>query len=384
MPTSTVNWLWFGNEPQINSTPTSPATRQEANAMVGYTAEGRDEIEAVEVTGDTHRASNGSQAFTTTFSTKFMGGSVKDSQMTYHSPHSGTQETSEITGFLSVRYRITLPDNSSVDQDGVLIQMANGDMFFRPVSDTVDDWAGITSIRSVEILTARPYQAGNWVAPVTFSPDIYDMPIVCFAAGTMILTDRGERAVEELAPGDMVWTRDNGFQPLRWRGARKISAVELNNSPQFRPVRISAGALGAGLPAQNLVVSPQHRVLVRSNIAQRMFGAAELLVAARQLTSLPGIELPADIAEVTYVHLMFDRHEVVLSNGAETESLYPGPQALLALGKAARDEILALFPELHEPGSVFPGARPFAAGKRARKLAERHYSNSRPLVSASA
>ncbi len=347
--------------------------------MVGYHAEGRDEIVPVAVTGNTHSNGN-TQAFTTTFNTNG-GRDAPNSQMTYLSPETGAQVTSEITGFLSVRYRITEGNGTVTTQNGVMIQMANGDMFFRPSQQALSEWDDVTSLRSVDIVSATPQPANTWVATVSFSRDIFDMPVVCFAAGTLILTDRGERAVEDLIPGDLIWTRDHGFQPLRWRGARRLDSVELNNNPHFLPIRIEAGALGADLPAQTLTVSPQHRVLVRSTIAQRMFGTSELLVAARQLTALPGISVQADLPELTYVHLMFDRHEVILSNGAETESLYPGPQALKALGTAAVEEIFALFPELRDLGEEFPGARPFAAGHRVRRLAERHQANNRPLVS---
>ncbi|MCF3972547.1 Hint domain-containing protein [Paracoccus salsus] len=202
----------------------------------------------------------------------------------------------------------------------------------------------------------------------------------CFTAGTLILTDRGGRPVEDLAPGDLVWTRDNGFQPIRWSGQRSLSPAELGANPRLRPIRIRAGALGPSRPDTDLIVSPQHRVLVRSRIAQRMFGAPELLVAAKQLVGIAGVEELYDCASVTYVHLLFDRHEVLMSNGAETESLFPGVQALAALGDAA-EEIRALFPQLRDDGDAFQGARLFAAGKRARHLAQRHAANGQPLVS---
>ncbi len=89
-----------------------------------------------------------------------------------------------------------------------------------------------------------------------------------------------------------------------------------------------AGALGPGHPARPLVVSPQHRILVRSAIAQRMFGSAEVLVAAKQLLSLDGIDVAQDLETVEYFHILFDRHEIVFAKGTETESLYTGPQAL--------------------------------------------------------
>lgn len=203
---------------------------------------------------------------------------------------------------------------------------------------------------------------------------------LCFAAGTMLATPHGEVAIEDLREGDLVLTRDHGAQPIRWIGKTVIGAARLAVSPQLRPIRIKAGALGDNSPASDLVVSPQHRVLVRSKIAQRMFGTSEILVAARQLLQLDGIDIAGDLAGVEYFHMLFDRHEVVVSNGAETESLFTGPQALKALGRAARDEIFAIFPELRDAGAVIEAARPMVSGRKGRKLALRHAQAGRALV----
>ncbi|MFC0811098.1 Hint domain-containing protein [Paracoccus panacisoli] len=203
----------------------------------------------------------------------------------------------------------------------------------------------------------------------------------CFAAGTMIETDRGAVAVEALAEGDLVVTRDNGLQPIRWIGSRSLSAQELAGNEKLRPIRIRAGALGHGVPAADLLVSPQHRVLVRSKIAQKMFGTDEVLVAAKQLCQIDGIDIAHDLAAVVYYHLLFDRHEVVISNGAETESLFTGPEALRSVGPAALAEILTLFPELADRDYQPAAARTLASGRLGRKLAVRHGQNAKPLVS---
>lgn len=204
----------------------------------------------------------------------------------------------------------------------------------------------------------------------------------CFARGTTILTAKGLRPIEELSKGDLVLTRDNGFQPIRWIGSNPLAPAELAACPRLRPIRIHAGALGKALPSRELLVSPQHRILVRSKIAQRMFGTEEVLVAAKQLLEIDGIEIAEDVAEVEYFHLLFDRHEIILSNGAETESLYTGEQALKAIGVAAREEIFALFPELRDGTSTVTRtpARLLLQGRPGRKLALRHIKNSCDLV----
>ncbi|MBV0892932.1 Hint domain-containing protein [Paracoccus sp. Z118] len=205
--------------------------------------------------------------------------------------------------------------------------------------------------------------------------------VVCFAADTLIETDRGPVAAADLAVGDLVRTRDSGLQPLRWVGSRRLTGAELEAAPNLRAIRIAAGALGANTPSSDLVVSPQHRVLVRSKIAQKMFGTDEVLVAAKQLLLVDGVDIAEDLDGLTYVHFLFDDHQVVWSNGAETESLHPGKQALNAVGEAGREEIFALFPELRDEAAARAPVRTLASGRMGRKLAMRHAQNGKPLVS---
>jgi len=203
--------------------------------------------------------------------------------------------------------------------------------------------------------------------------------IVCFAAGTLIATPCGERPVETLAVGDLVSTLDDGPQAIRWIGTRTLSARVLVECPNLRPIRISAGAIGDGQPASDLVVSPQHRILIRSRIPMRMFGAPEVLAAAKQFLALPGFEIAEDLDTVQYVHFLCDRHEIVRSNGAYTETLYLGPQAQKSLQGDVMGEIRALFPRL--TGKVaMPGSRYLVPGRKARALAERHLEKSRRLL----
>ena len=204
--------------------------------------------------------------------------------------------------------------------------------------------------------------------------------LVCFVAGTLILTPQGYCPVEELRVDDLVSTKDNGNKPLQWIGSRRLGRATLRENSKLQPIHIQAGALGEGIPSSDLFVSPQHRVLVRSNIAQKMFGTNEVLVAAKQLLQLDGINIAKDMDQVEYFHILFDQHEVVFSNGAETESLYTGSEAMKGVGPAAREEIFNLFPELQSKDYVHKGARVLASGRQGRKLAKRHAQHNRNLV----
>lgn len=214
------------------------------------------------------------------------------------------------------------------------------------------------------------------------SPSVpYSSLILCFAAGTQILTGHGgHAAIEDLKQGDLVLTKDHGPQEIRWIGRRRFTAEELTQTPSLRPIRIQAGAMGNGTPLNDLIVSPQHRVLVRSKIVQKMFGEKEVLVAAKQLVAVDGIDVVDDVEAVTYYHFLCNQHEIVFANGVQTESLYTGPQAMKSLSKEARDEVLMIFPELADIEYEATPARRAALGSQGRKLAFRHKRNAKPLI----
>lgn len=214
---------------------------------------------------------------------------------------------------------------------------------------------------------------------LAYYPQLKD-EVQCFTRGTMILTPYAPRPIETLRPGDLVVTRDHGARPLRWIGASNLDAGQLDLQPNLRPILIRAGALGNGMPEHDLAVSPQHRVLVSSKIARRMFDKDEILVAAKHLTSLPGINAINPEDGVSYWHMLFDAHELVLSNGSWTESLYTGPQALKGMSSAAKREIFALFPELQHRDYRANAARRVLSGREGRKLVERHIKNGKPLI----
>ncbi|MBD3803670.1 MAG: Hint domain-containing protein [Thioclava sp.] len=193
--------------------------------------------------------------------------------------------------------------------------------------------------------------------------------IPCFTPGTRVATLHGEIAVEDLCLGDRVLTRDNGYQPIRWIGRRSLTRAELDERPEFCPVRIAPGALGSNQPEREMRVSPQHRVLLSGVRAELISGEPEALAAARHLEGLPGIEVDRAAEEVTYIHIMFDMHEIVFSDGLWTESFQPGRATLSEMGRAQRDEILALFPELANAEGSYPAARPSLKRHEARIIA---------------
>ncbi|MEM6372006.1 MAG: Hint domain-containing protein [Pseudomonadota bacterium] len=182
--------------------------------------------------------------------------------------------------------------------------------------------------------------------------------IPCFVAGTRISTPDGDKMVEDLLPGDLVITQDDGPQPVRWIGTRTVAA-----EAEFAPIFIRAGTFGTHGDVQ---VSPLHRVLIRDSLAELLFGEPEVLVAAKDLVNDHAITRRVG-GTVTYVHLMFDRHQVVFSEGLATESFLPGPQTVKSFEAQIVDEIRSIFPQLdpHTGAGYSPAARRMLKGYEA-------------------
>ena len=187
----------------------------------------------------------------------------------------------------------------------------------------------------MSINEARPTQSG---------PD--QGGVICFTPGTRIETPQGPRLVEELREGDYVQTKDNGAEQILWTGARRMSGARLFAMPYLRPVRIKMGALGVQRPDEELLVSPDHKMLITGGAALALFNTPEVLVAARDLINGKTIVVDMAAREVTYVHLMLRRHQVLWANGVETESFHPASTSLSTLDNADRVRLLNLDPGL--------------------------------------
>jgi hypothetical protein len=194
--------------------------------------------------------------------------------------------------------------------------------------------------------------------------------VLCLEGATMVATAHGDVPAKDLLVGDRLWTADRGYQPIRWIGRTDLAPEYVALHPNQQPICFKAGCLAAGYPSADLIVSRQHRVLIASPVAQRMFNTPEVLVPAAKLVGFDGIDLQTPTGDITYIHILFDAHEVIAANGALVESLLltsyvqemAGGISLLSAGRA-----------------VPQAARPIVDGKRAKQLIARIAKNKRPL-----
>jgi hypothetical protein len=143
---------------------------------------------------------------------------------------------------------------------------------------------------------------------VTDTPEGTEV-VLCYMRGTRIATPAGEVAVEALQAGDAVMTRFGGYRRIKWIGRQSYGARFIRGNRDRLPVRIAAGALGAGLPKCDLFVSPGHSMLL-----------GDVLVLARDLVNGITITQNGSSEDVHYYQLEFETHDCVLAEGVWSES----------------------------------------------------------------
>ncbi len=192
-------------------------------------------------------------------------------------------------------------------------------------------------------------------AEMTGAQNLNSAGIPCANIGTLVRTPDGEVPIETLKVGDMVETLDNGPQEVLWIGTRHLSAGDLEETPQHRPIFIPEGLFGN---FDELFVSPQHGMFIGRDQVGR-----EVFARAKHLAETPGpVRVAKGKKRVTYFHLMFAEHQVIFENGAATESFYPGPQTLKMFEPKVIAELKAVIPELGNDSveTVYgPPARPY-------------------------
>ncbi|MGL6209085.1 MAG: Hint domain-containing protein [Paracoccaceae bacterium] len=282
--------------------------------------------------------------------------------------------TKAITTNLTFRTALRTMSQKNAGTEGFKVEVLNaqnqviGTQTFLPTST-----AWVTNTMSVTFPTGGTYTIKlTELGPNDSLGAIIDDVgmLICFTAGTQILTADGARAVETLTHGDLIWTLDDGMQPLRWIGQRTVGMAELLADRALHPITFAPGSLGGGLPQRTMALSPQHRVCLGGWQAELHFGQSEVLVSAQSLVNGTTITRAMPTAPVTYVHFLLDGHQIVRSDGVLTESFFPTALSLSGLDRAARDEVLGLFPDLASLTRAYAQtARPVLRGTEVRMVA---------------
>lgn len=214
-------------------------------------------------------------------------------------------------------------------------------------------------------------QDGQVMTQEHFAPAEFYLEDICscFARGTLIATENGQTAIEDLRPGDMVKTRDNGAMRLRWIGSCAFGGPSLASDATSYPIRIKADALGDLRPVQDLVVSPRFRILSNHPSCAALFGSSETLAPAMDLLDDDTILQVRPPEDLVFYNLMFDSHQIIQANGLDTESYHPGNFGISVMTLEMQHHLRQIFPHLNGDLSRFGRTvRPILKGFEAEVL----------------
>lgn len=277
---------------------------------------------------------------------------------------------------------VALSQGVSLSENGTVFSFVSFNDTAGVITATTGPAAGLTSTDIGQAGAGSSLETtdggASYVTQTTPDPD----NVTCFTTGTHITTKTGAIKVENLAEGAQVLTFDGTYKTLKKVFRRAVDQETLRKNPKLCPVRICAGAMGGGLPQRDVLVSRQHRMLVSSPIAKRMFDTATVLIAAVKLTEMPGIYIDTAVTSVEYFHLLFDDHEVIFAEGAPSESFFLGAEAIKTLPTDSVEELKTLFPALRAPLDVSDSKFCIPNNARQVNLIRRHSKNNRGLLAA--
>ncbi len=131
---------------------------------------------------------------------------------------------------------------------------------------------------------------------------------MAFVTGAHMRSNHGDVPVERLRVGDRVITASGRMRPIVWIGHRTVDLAFHPNPTAVRPILVSAGAFGEGLPYRDLCLSPGHGVACAGTLIP-----IERLINARSV-----VQIEPDSVEYWAVEL--DGHDLMLAEGLRAES----------------------------------------------------------------
>lgn len=275
------------------------------------------------------------------------------------------------------------PGSGEPDYNGLggIIQTETGDLFFVMIDDDAGFGANALDDVAIQSITVNSISAFGAQSGATYSDNQSFVP--CFTTGVRIRTPQGNVAVENLRKGDWVTTLDNQSQRIAWIGRKNLSPQYLHLHPNLSPICISSGSLADKTPTRDLIVSPQHCLLLGSKIIQRVTGEDEVLVPAVKLLGLPGVSRVHSRLGVQYFHFACQSHELIWANGTPAETLFLGPQVRSTLSQISAPEFEKIFGVRHQhhmPMMKQPARPILRKSQRVSHLIARHRKNQMAFV----
>ena len=240
--------------------------------------------------------------------------------------------TAKVDSVAVLHGTVTFYDGSTYEANFGTFQDNQGNVFL-----LLQDSQPLLASQGIDTITFTSVVNTAYDSITQSTKDDYDF--VCFGPGTRLATPLGLKRADKLRVGDYVTTLDDGPQPIRWIGKRRLV---FDTPHPAQPVRIAKGAFGDGSPQRDLILSPNHRVLIDTAPSHVLHDPLGALAPVKALTRHRGIRFAAGRRAITYFGLLLPGHAVLIAEGIAVESLYPGPGTWAQLTGSERSDWMRL------------------------------------------
>lgn len=204
--------------------------------------------------------------------------------------------------------------------------------------------AGPIPMRNFEIAALRPdgsVHIGQHRAPAI---DLFESAFSAFSRGTFLATPRGDRAVEDLQPGDLISTSTGDAVKLTWIGSSNFVPAEAGR--RLALTRVMADSFGHGRPNGFITLGPAARILHRPQHLRGHVDEGGILTPLRDLVDGVNIISVVPPTAVRLFHICLERHATVVAGGLAVESFHPGANATDTVPQGLRDRFEQMFPQI--------------------------------------
>ena len=190
---------------------------------------------------------------------------------------------------------------------------------------------------------------------------LFEDAFCAFARGSLIDTEMGPVAIEDLLPGDKVVTADGAVQPVVWKGSVTIvPGLKQGQKREMKLTRLMADSFGLSRPMRSIVAGPSARLLHTPLKMRALAGQSKILAPVNAFVDGVNVIETAPPTAVELFHFCLPRHAAVRVGGMEFESYHPGTNATRMISHAMRSLFLNLFSHVDSVGEFGPIAYPRA------------------------
>jgi len=210
-------------------------------------------------------------------------------------------------------------------------------------------------LRRYEVASLLPN--GNLAETRHIAPalPLFEQAFCAFTRGSLVETDFGPVAIEDLYPGDQVLTRDGSYQPLLWKGMTTlVPGRKAATGTRHALTSFMADSLGMEKPMSCVISGPSARLLRTPTHLRHAEGDGPLLTPVTEFLDGMNIVETTPPAPVDMYHLCLARHAVIRVGGLEFETYHPGLDALRLVSYPIKTLFLNMFPHVDKIADFGP------------------------------